>query len=259
MPRPKRKKELVLRSPDFIAAWPGVQNVALGAMHYVKEKVNANKLMSIDPQEYFSPSGVYIQKGLVTSPSFPSNEFYYFANPEGERDLLIFLSDGQPDFHSYEFANRIMDVAESLGVSSLYTAAAFASNEMRFSEKPKIWGAATSPEVMELVTQYNIPIMEKGQIAGMNGLILGVAKEREIPAVCLLSEVPRFFPALGNPRASCLILEKLQQLLSLKIDLSEIENVSSQVEAEVQKASKEAMGRYIQDFTVDYRDFFSED
>ncbi len=259
MPRTKRKKELVLRSPDFIAAWPGVQNVALGAVQYVKDKHGAKRLMTIDPQEYFSPSGVYIQKGLVTTPSFPSNDFYYCLNPDGERDLLIFLSDGQPDFRSYEFANRIMDVAESLGVSSLYTAAAFASNEMRFSERPKIWGAATSPEMTGLLTQYEIPVMEKGQIAGMNGLILGVAKEREIPAACLLSEVPRFFPALGNPRASCLILEKLKQILELHLDLAELDNVASQVEAEVQRASKEAMGRYIQDFTVDYRDFFSED
>lgn len=251
--------EIVLRKPDFIAAWPGIQNIALSAVDYVKDKLKAKPLMKMKHDDYFSPSGVAIQKGMVTKPSFPENNFYYWLDPKGERDLLIFLSDGQPDFRTYEFANRIIDIAQSLGARSVFTAAAFNSNEMHFTEKPKIWGAGTRTGSTQLLAKYGIPLMQKGIIAGMNGLVLGVARERRLPAICLLSEVPRFNIPFNNPRAASLILENMKQLLEIDLDLAELENLASRVEVELERASKEAMGKYIQEYTVDYRDFFGEE
>lgn len=260
MPRAKLTQDIVLNKPEFIAAWPGVQNVALSAVDYIKNKLHARPLMKMEHGDYFAPSGVAIEKGLVTKPSFPDNDFYYWQDPRGERDLLFFLSDGQPDFHTYEFANRIMDIAQSFGVRSVCTAAAYTNNELNFTEKPRIWGAATRAGSSQLLAKYGIPLMPRGIIAGMNGLLLGVARERKIPAICLLGEVPKFSVPFNNPRAACLILENMKQLLEIEeLDLRELEKLAVRVEAELEKASKEAMGKYIQEYTVDYRDFFSEE
>ncbi|MBI4332497.1 MAG: PAC2 family protein [Chloroflexi bacterium] len=256
---PGVNQEIVLKKPDFIAAWPGVQNVALSAVGFVKDKLKARPLMKMRPGDYFSPSGVAIQKGMVTKPSFPENNFYYWLDPGGERDLVFFISDGQPDFHTYEFANKIIDIAQGFGARSVLTAAAFNSSEMNLTDKPKIWGAATRTGMAQLLAKYEVPLMQKGIIAGMNGLVLGVARERRIPAICLLSEVPRFNVPFNNPRAACLILENMKQLLDFEVDLTQLENLATRVEAELEKATKEAMGKYIQEYTVDYRDFFSED
>ncbi len=259
MPKRIDSPEIVLRKPDFIAAWPGVQNVALSAVEYVKTKLRARPLARMELGEHFSPSGVAIEKGLVTKPSFPQNDFYYWINPKGDRDLLIFLSDGQPDLQAYEFAKKIMDVAHSFGARTLFTAAAFPSSEMHFTEKPRLWGAATRATSAQLLAKYGIPSMQKGIVAGMNGLLLGVARERRLPAICLLGEVPKFAIPFNNPRAACLILESMKQMMDLELDLGELEKLADRVETEVEKASKEAMGKYIQEYTVDYRDLFSED
>ncbi len=259
MPRAKSTPDIVLRKPEFIAAWPGVQNVALSAIDYIRKKMQARPLLKMEHGDFFSPSGVAIEKGLVTRPSFPENNFYYWQDPKGQRDVLFFVSDGQPDFHTYEFANKIMDIAHSYGARSICTAAAYTNNELNFTEKPRIWGAATRAAGSQLLAKYGIPLMQKGIIAGMNGLILGVARERRMPAICLLSEIPKFTVPFNNPRAACLILENMKQLLDLEVDLEELEKVAARVETELEKASKEAMGKYIQDYTVDYRDFFSEE
>ncbi|MBI2934105.1 MAG: PAC2 family protein [Chloroflexi bacterium] len=259
MPRLKSTNGIVLKKPEFIAAWPGVHNVALSAIDYIRKKMQAKPLLRMEHGEFFSPSGVAIEKGLVTRPSFPANDFYYWQDPNNERDVLFFLSDGQPDFHTYEFANKIMDIAQSYGARSVCTAAAYINNDMHFTEKPRIWGAATRTGSAQLLAKYGIPLMQKGIIAGMNGLLLGVARERRMPAMCLLSEVPKFTVPFNNPRAACLILENMKQLLELQVDLDDLEKLASKVEAELEKASKEAMGKYIQEYTVDYRDFFSEE
>ncbi len=250
----KLKKVPVLRKPDLIAAWPGVQNVSLSAVEFLKDKLRAKTLMKADLQEYYSPSGVSIHKGLVINPSYPSNNFYYWINPTGDKDLVIFISDAQPNTDSYDLAHEILDIAQGFGIGCIYTAAAYFRDEMHYSDKPRIFGAATHAESAKLLGQSGISLMEKGQVAGMNGLILGAAKERKIPAICLLTEVPRVIVSSINPKAACTILEGFKKLLGIKLNLKQLETFASQIEEEISKASKEAMGKYIQNYTVDYRD-----
>ncbi|MDZ4246881.1 MAG: PAC2 family protein, partial [Dehalococcoidia bacterium] len=231
------KKEAVLRKPDLFAAWPGVQNVALSAAEFMRGKLNAKNLLEADLREYFSPSGVSIQKGRVINPTFPGNNFYYLEIPDSDKDLVIFIGDDQPDLYVYEFAHRVLDIAKRFNVGRVYTAAAYVREGMHIEEKPRVWGASTRVADSNLLKKYDIPVMEKGQVAGMNGLILGAAKERRIPAMCLLTEVPNFTVPYTNLRASCAILEKIKGLLQLNLELTELENLASQVEEEISKAS----------------------
>jgi proteasome assembly chaperone (PAC2) family protein len=54
-------------------------------------------------------------------------------------------------------------------------------------------------------------LKQKGnlQIAGLNGLLLGVAKEREIDGMCLLGEVPVYASRMPNPMAALAVLRVL--------------------------------------------------
>jgi proteasome assembly chaperone (PAC2) family protein len=62
----------------------------------------------------------------------------------------------------------------------------------------------------------------KGQITGFNGLVTGIAKEKELGTVCILGEIDT--PNVIQPKTAEIILSKLLQLLKLKpLDMKELE------------------------------------
>jgi len=64
--------------------------------------------------------------------------------------------------------------------------------------------------------------MESGHISGLNGLILGLAKERGIDAVCLLATMPQYAIGLPNPKASGAIVDTLQKIMNFVVSMEEI-------------------------------------
>ena len=94
-------------------------------------------------------------------------------------------------------------------------------------------------------------LKQKGnlQIAGLNGLLLGVAKEREIDGMCLLGEVPMYASRMPNPMAALAVLRTLSKMLEIEIDLVELTRVAEETREKMKQAAAEAMGQYIDYFT----------
>jgi proteasome assembly chaperone (PAC2) family protein len=87
------------------------------------------------------------------------------------------------------------------------------------------------------------------QIAGMNGLLLGVAKERKIEGICLLGEVPGYAARIQNPVAALAIMQVLSKLLDIKINLEELEQIATESREQMKQIAAEAMEEYIDYFT----------
>jgi predicted ATP-grasp superfamily ATP-dependent carboligase len=86
-------------------------------------------------------------------------------------------------------------------------------------------------------------------ISGLNGLLLGVAKERKIEGVCLLGEVPMHATRIPNPMAALAVLRVLTRMLNIEIDLSELSEMASEAAERMKEIAAEAMGEYIDRFT----------
>jgi len=93
--------------------------------------------------------------------------------------------------------------------------------------------------------------MQRGnlQIAGLNGILLGVAKERAVDAMCLLGEVPANAARLQNPMAALAVLRVMTRMLDIKVDLLELEQIAGQAKDQLKQMAAEAMGEYIDLFT----------
>lgn len=87
-------------------------------------------------------------------------------------------------------------------------------------------------------------------IAGMNGLLLSVAKERDMKGICLLGETPRYLSDMGNPIASQAVLQVLTKILEIEIDMTELEDMVQQAQQEIEKVIKESRREFIDHFTV---------
>ena len=237
----------VLKSPLMVAAWPGISNVALKAASYLKDRLRAEEFGNIKPFDFFSPAGVLIQDNIVRAPEFPESKFYYWKNKARGNDIIIFIGEAQPVLGQHEFASLVLDVAQRFKVARIYTfAAAIVPHR---SEKPVVWAAATDASLIEELKRYDVILRSDYHIRGLNGLLLGVAKERGIPGICLLGETLQHFAEMENPRASLTVLKVLIEILGIDIDLGELEEQARDADEEMERIAKETMTQYIDHFT----------
>ena len=231
----KLYKEPELRNPYMITAWPGMGNVALKAATYLREKLRAEEFGIINPAGFFQSNIVYIRNNLIEPIKLPENKFYYKKNEALENDIIFFIGDAQPlSGKEYEFADMVLDVAERFKVKTVYSFAAFAI-DIHYKEKPKVWGVATSKELLEMLEKNNVLSMNDGHIGGMNGVILGVAKERGMEGICLLGEMPYYATQIENPRSSQVVLETFAKMIGIKFDMAELEILARYTEGEIEK------------------------
>lgn len=231
-----------LDNPKLIAAWPGIGNVGLVSINYLKNKLGAVEFGEIEPQHFFAPSNVSIENGVLWRMEFPSNKFYY---KKGERDLIIFLGEMQPsgEEEMYELANLVLDVGQRFGCQRVYTAGA-AVAPIHHSEPSGVWAVPTSRDLIPELKKQEVVLMSEiesrrgqGSITGLNGELLAVAGKRGMEGVCFLGEIPVYisnFP-VSYPKASSAILRVLAQDLGVTLDLEEIRRFAEYTEKEIEK------------------------
>ena len=237
-----------LNSPVMLAAWPGIGNVATIVATYLERKLAFKKLGEVEASHFFDPIGVIVRDNVVEAPNFPESKFYYWKNKKGGSDIILFIGEDQPASKGYELANCVLDVGLSFGAKRVYTCAA-ALSRIHHTEQPEVWGVATSRQVAEDLKRYDLVRKGNLQIAGLNGLLLGVAKERGIHGVCLLGEVPMYATKIQNPMAALAIIQVLTTMLGIEVDTTELAELAGEMKERMKQAAAEAMGEYIDYFT----------
>jgi proteasome assembly chaperone (PAC2) family protein len=237
-----------LRSPDLLAAWPGIGNVAMILTNYLKAKLPFKELGYLEASYFFDPIGVLVKDNVVEAPTFPQSRFYYWKNDTGPNDLILFIGDDQPTSKGYDLAKCILDVGDRFAVKRIYTCAA-AITRIHHTEPPRVWGVATSPVVADSLQRHNLQNASNLQIAGLNGLLLGVAKEKGIDGICLLGEVPVYASRVPNPMAALAVLKVLATILAIKIDFAELSKMAVEAGERIKQVAAQAMEEYIDYFT----------
>lgn len=232
----------------MLASWPGIGDVSLTAAKYLVEKLKAVEIGEIEPVEFFEPVGVAVKDNLVESPRFPESKFYYWQSDEADRGLVIFIGEEQPVFRGYELVNCVLDAAQKLRVGKIYSCAA-AVTRIHHSEEMRVWGVATASDLLDELSQHDVILRGNLRIAGLNGLILGMARERGMQGICLLGEVPAYATQIANPKASLAVLGILTKMLGIALDLTELRQMAKQVDEEMDRIAKRVTAEFIDQFT----------
>jgi len=222
-----------LKSPVLVAAWPGMGNVAILAVDYLRSHLGAKPLGELASGDFFAPTGATVTKKIIGSPEIPTNLFYYYTSHKAQ-DIIFFIGSVQPVPHrEYDFAKELLKVAKLFDVKMIYTTAA-APTDMYFKDEPRVFAVPTSKKILDEMRKHPVHFMSEGNIAGMNGLLISVANERKIQGVCLLGEIPFFTAQIEFPKASYKILEVLTKILGAKIDLVDLELYAAEKEKEIE-------------------------
>ena len=244
-------KEPELENPVMVASWPGIGNIGIIAVDTLKNMMGAEELGEIEPWDFFYPRKVLIRNGELKDVEFPSSKFYFKRT--GETDLLFFVGEEQPSDggrtyaegkKAYQMANLVLDVAQKFGCKRVYTSGA-AVAPIHHTARPKVWAVPnTKGLISEVKTYENTILMSdiegrggQGNITGLNGLLLGVARKRGIEAICVMGEIPVYlqgFP-LPYPRASKSVLEVLTAALGIEIDMDRIAGFIEQSDSQIEQ------------------------
>jgi proteasome assembly chaperone (PAC2) family protein len=175
-----------LEKPIFVQGLPGFGNVGKIATHLLIKFCAAKPFA-----ELYSPSFPdYVSvnsKGICRLPRY---EFH--AAPMEKNDFIIMTGDTQPSFDDvvahYSLCNDILDFIERQECSFMVTIGGVPISE----EKTQVYVAATSPRLALQFMEKGAVIYSRGRIVGATGLLLGLAKERNMEGVCLLGTTAGF-------------------------------------------------------------------
>lgn len=231
-----------LKQPIMICGWSGIGKVGLVAIKTMRRLAKAEPFGEIEPEGFFEPSRALIVNGLIEDMRFPATRFYAFHG--STQDAVFLVGEQQPsDPHkTYEMAEMVLDVADMLGCRRIYTAGAGVTT-IHHTNKPKVWAVPNSLDLIPEIREYRNTILmsetrdrqDEGTITGLNGLLLGVARSRDVEAICLMGEVPYYLQGAPwpYPKASISVLEVLGEILHVPLDLRELQETAEKVEENI--------------------------
>ena len=226
-----------LKKPILICAWPGMGEVAFKLGLYLRDKLKMEEFAHLEAPELFPPTGIWIQNNLIHLPKSGQGKFYFYKNKAGLNDVILFLSDAQPLLeHAYEYCRKILVLAKELAIKRIFTFAAI-PQAIDHTATPEVWCSATDKKLNDELDglKIGLKVLTAGQISGLNGLILGIAKEMGFEGACLLGEIPLFSIQIENPKSSLAVLQKFIQMLKIEVDLSGLIEQAKLMEQEIEK------------------------
>jgi len=217
-----------LNNPVLIEGLPGLGLVGKIAIRYLVRQLKAQKFAFL-----YSPHFPYFvlvnKKGSVR---LLRGAFYFWKNQKGPNDLILFTGDSQSQTieGQYEIADKMLEFAKNHNVKTIVTIGGF---RMETDAKPKVFVAATSPEILSEASRAGAVVSGSGSpIVGTAGLILGLARFKKIGALCLLGETRGYLP---DPMAASSVLEVLRSEFHFDLDLTGLKEDITKAEKMVQR------------------------
>ncbi|QQG40237.1 MAG: proteasome assembly chaperone family protein [Candidatus Aenigmatarchaeota archaeon] len=228
-----------LKNPILIEGLPGIGNVGRIAAGYLIEELKAKKFA-----ELYSPHFLPYVLLHDNVAEVLKNEFYFWKNPKGD-DIIILVGDSQAGDPSgvghYEVVEKILDFCQELGVKKIFTLGGFATGEIEEMKGIEVLGAVNEAKLAKTYASAGVNFSDTasriGMIVGATGLLIGLAKQRNMEGVCLMGETAGF-PILTDPRAAEKVLQSLAKMLGVAVDLGTLDKRVKEMEEFLKKIEK---------------------
>jgi len=222
-------KDISLKNPIMIEGLPGVGHVGKLVAEHMIEELEAEKIMEIY-SPHFPPQVLVMNDGSVR---LVQNEIYAWKSENV--DLLLLVGDYQSatNMGHYILTEAFLDIAQKLDVKRIYTLGGYGIGQL--VEVQTVLGAVNDINLIEEMNSYGVEFKENepgGGIVGVSGLLLGMAKKRDIEAVCLMGLTSGY---LVDPKSAQAVLKVLCQALGIEVDMLALEERAKEMEKIVAK------------------------
>jgi proteasome assembly chaperone (PAC2) family protein len=227
-----------LRRPVLVAAFrgwnDGGQGASLGGAYLVKQW-DATRFAEIDPEGFYDFQAtrpqVSLVDGITRQLDWPENAFFHAPIPGADRDAIVLLGV-EPNLRWKTFTNLVLELSRELGVEMLVTLGSLLADVPHTRPAP-VTGAATDPA---LVAELGLEPSRYEGPTGIVGVVHDACRDAGIPSVSLWAAVPHYVSLAPSPRAALALVRRLGDLLSIDIELEELEHASEEYSEQVSEA-----------------------
>jgi len=228
-----------LRNPVLIEGLPGIGNVGKIVVDFLIDQLKAKKVFELS--SYKMPHSAFVnEKNLM---ELPKIEIYHKALDK--RDILFLAGDIQPidEESCYEFCSQVLDLVSSLGGKEVVTIGGIGLPAI-----PKTLKVYCTGNSEAAVKEYKSSNINKklygvvGPIIGVTGLLPGLAKRKNIKAVCFLAETyshPLYLGVKGAKEITIILKKKF----NLAVNIKNMDKEINLIEKEATKIAKEFSGK----------------
>ncbi|MFN8185583.1 MAG: PAC2 family protein [Gaiellales bacterium] len=228
--------------PILVTAFRGWNDGAQGATlaaGFLARAWSAERFADIDPEEFFDFQAVRphvsLEDGLTRRIEWPENAFYdasmALREGAGVRDAIILIGI-EPNTRWRTFTGEIIELAQTLDVELVVTLGALLADVPHTRPSP-VTGAATDPALVEelglSVSRYEGP-------TGIVGILHSACRSASIDSVSLWAAVPHYASLAPSPKAALSLCRRLGELVSVELELEELERAAEVYERQVSEA-----------------------
>ncbi len=227
-----------LRAPALVCAfqgWNDAGDAASAALSFVGASLGATRFAQVDPEEFFDFQAtrprIRLAEGHVREVVWPAVEVFEARIPRAPRDLVL-LSGPEPSMRWRTFCRLIVDLAEAMNVQMVVTLGALLA-DVPHSRPVAIAGLSSDEALME---GHGLSAANYEGPTGITGVLHAVCADAGMPSASLWASVPHYVAAAPNPKAALALVRRLEGLVGVTVDASELESAAGDYERQVSLA-----------------------
>ena len=227
-----------LRAPALVCAfkgWNDAADAASSAVTFVGSALSARRFATIDPEEFYDFQAtrprVKMVEGQTREIVWPAVELYEARVPRAPRDLIL-LTGSEPSFRWRTFCQIVVELAEALGTQLVVTLGALLA-DVPHTRAVSVTGLSSDPA---LVARLGLAPSSYEGPTGIVGILHAACQQAGLPSASLWAAVPHYIAATPNPKAALALVRKLEGLVGVAVDGSDLESASADYERQVNVA-----------------------
>jgi proteasome assembly chaperone (PAC2) family protein len=227
-----------LRAPALVCAfkgWNDAADAASSAIQFVGSALGASRFATIDPEEFYDFQAtrprVKMVEGQTREIVWPAVELFEARVPRAPRDLIL-MTGSEPSFRWRTFCQLVVELAEALGTQLVVTLGALLA-DVPHTRPISVTGLSSDPALVERLglapSSYEGP-------TGIVGILHAACQQAGLPSASLWAAVPHYIAATPNPKAALALVRKLEGLVGVAVDATELETAAGDYERQVNVA-----------------------
>jgi predicted ATP-grasp superfamily ATP-dependent carboligase len=224
-----------LRAPAMVCAfqgWNDAGDAASSAVSFLASALDARRFARIDSEEFydFQANRPCIRFGEDDKReiTWPTVEIFEASAPRAPRDLVL-VQGVEPSMRWRAFSTHLVDLAEALGVQVVVSLGALLG-DIPHTRPVSMSGHASDAELLE---RLGIQASSYEGPTGIVGVLHTACAQAGLPSASLWASVPHYVAAAANPKAALALLRRVEVLIGVSVDVSELESASTDYERQV--------------------------
>ncbi len=217
------------------AGWNDAASAATNAARFVVRRLGARKFATIDPEPFIdfreTRPTVRVNSRQEREINWPANDFFYARNPNGPHDIVVAVGI-EPNLRWRTFADAYAKLFRDMNVKLSVSLGALMA-DVPHTRDVRVTGSAFD---LEVAKDLDLSVSNYEGPTGIVGILHQTLRERDLAAASLWANVPHYITTSQNPPATVALLKRLQRILDIEFDYSELEAAGTRFVQEINTA-----------------------